>query len=95
MLLELIATCVIGAGVTYTPPEGWTLERVQTQGQISNCAPSEGTARLGLMPYCTAMQYPRYADNTVTLRRTVQVGEKVQAPPGCEMTMQSTAPKEP
>jgi hypothetical protein len=92
MILELTATCPLGPGVRYTPPVGWALVQVQTQGQISNCAPGEHPAPL--MPYCTAMNYPRYAENTVTLRRTVHVGETVEAPTGCAMTMQGTEPKE-
>jgi hypothetical protein len=92
MILELIATCVIGAGVTYTPPAGWTLIQVQTQGQISNCSPAQTTWPVPM--YCTAMNYPRYEENTVTIQRSVQVGETVQAPPGCEVKMQGSEPKE-
>jgi hypothetical protein len=87
MLLELLltATCVIGAGVEYTPPQGWTLERVTFQGQIDACSFDKGSS----YGTCVAINYPRHANNAVTLRRTVQVGEQVQAPEGCALTSEA------
>jgi hypothetical protein len=86
LLLELLltATCVVGPGVLYEPPQGWTLRSVAFTGQVSGC--SESTS--GIIT-CTAMVYPRYKDNTVTVTRTVQVGEQVKAPEGCQLTSEA------
>ena len=82
--LLLTAMCTVGPGVLYEPPEGWTLRSVAFTGQISGCASigsSWGT--------CNAMNYPRYEHNTVTVVRTVQVGEQVKAPEGCALTSEA------
>jgi len=80
MLLELIATCVLGAGVVYTPPAGWTLTQVKFSGvqQICNHNGFGGT--------CLAIMPTVINENSVTLRRAIAVGETVEAPPGCTLS---------
>lgn len=88
MLLELIATCVIGAGVVYTPPEGWTLDKVTFKGKIASTCDFPPGLGYGT---CTAEYHPYYEANTITIRRAVQAGEKVTAPQGCEITSEAKA----
>lgn len=78
MIIELLltATCTLGPGVDYTAPQGWVISKVQTQGQINACS--------GVT--CLAINYPIYADNRVTVTRTITPGETVTAPAGCDVT---------
>ena len=74
-MIELLVTCLIAAGTTFTVPEGWTAERIGAQGMRSVC---DGTRCLSVMVYPIETTY-------VTLRRTVKPGESVKPPAGCEI----------
>lgn len=98
MLLELVVTCMIGAGITYTPPEGWQFERVAFVGTRETYVFSPTTISHKALGYmttgpivssCAAVVVAPILNNTVTLRRTVQVGEVIQAPEGCTMTTEA------
>lgn len=90
MVLELVATCIIGAGIYYTPPEGWRLEATAFSGTRDVCNRGDG----GRYLTCFAINVEPIKDNTVTLRKTVQVGEAVKAPKECSMTVESKTENE-
>jgi|ERR1043166_5739922 hypothetical protein len=90
-ITTVIATCLIGTGLTYLPPPGWQIVNVTFSGFSTACETVEGQATpLGTtLLTCDGDWTHPIPQNTVTLRRMVQEGEKVKLPEGCsEMEMQ-------
>ncbi len=79
MILTLVATCIISAGMTFTPPDGWVLMRVAFQGWMTPCVGN----------VCLSIVSVPVKDNTVTMHRTIQVGESATAPEGCQLTLEA------
>lgn len=79
MILELVATCLLGAGMIYTPPDGWRVEQVGIMG-----APNACTQR-GFMMDCMAIVVTPIDHSYVIVRRTAKIGETIEAPPGCTL----------
>ena len=81
-LIEIVATCFLLAGQTYTPPGGWKIEQVGVQGLLSGCYQSGS-----LMHYDSLLRYP-VERSYVVLRREAKIGEAIAAPPGCDVQVE-------
>ena len=75
-MIELLATCLIAAGTTFTVPAGWTADEVGASGTRSVC--SAGGSCLSMMVYPIDTTYIR-------LRRQIAVDELVRPPHGCTL----------
>lgn len=73
MIAEIVVSCAISAGSTFSPPEGWRVTQVAFQGFDNPCNGG----------ICLAVHRAPIESNTVTLSRQAKVGERVTAPPGC------------
>lgn len=79
MIIELVATCFLAVGVVYTPPPDWVIDRVGIQGTRNVCM------QPGPFQSCLSILVNPIERSFVTLRRPVTVGQKIEAPPGCDM----------
>ena len=75
MIVEIVATCLLAAGQTYTPPEGWRIEQVGIQGRLD-------VGGRALLVYPIERSF-------VTLRRPAKVGERIEAPAGCDVQVET------
>lgn len=80
-MLELIAVCYLAGQTLFAIPEGWRAVEVYSGG-----AQEVGSGIIYvpgcLVPGCEAERRRTW----VHLKRTVQVGETIKGPHGCELT---------
>ena len=83
-MLQLIAMCFLAGQVTFSVPDGWHVTHVYSGGQ------RESSYTLSLV-YCPPECEETRRKAFVKLERTIAVGETVEAPQGCKLTIE--APK--
>lgn len=79
MILELVATCLLGAGTIYTPPTGWRVEQIGIVGLRDVCS------RAGSSVSCLSIFVMPIEQSYVVVRRAAKVGETIEAPLGCTL----------
>lgn len=78
-MLELVATCLLAAGITFSPPAGWVIEQVGIVGMRDVCT------QRGFLMNCLAIVVTPIEQSYVVMRRGAKVGETIEAPPGCTL----------
>ena len=78
-MVELLLTCFLAAGWTYTPPDGWTIKEVGIMGMRNIC---DGGHCLSIMVYPIENSYVR-------IHRFIKIGERVEAPQGCSIQIEA------
>lgn len=82
-MITVLVTCWLLAGATFLPVDGWQIEKV-----IGGGVP-EFSGQMHLV-YCGAKGCPEPDRRTqVYLRRTLQPGQTVNAPPGCSVSLEA------
>ena len=81
-MLELIAVCFLAGQMTFAVPEGWRVTQVYSGGQ------REWSNQITLV-YCPPECEDTRRKGFVTLRRSIAVGEKVEAPKDCTLTIEA------
>ena len=81
-MLQLIAVCYLAGQITFTIPGGWRVTTVYTGG-------SPEYLQTQTLLYCSPECQETRRKAFVTLERTITVGETVEAPQGCTLTIEA------
>lgn len=83
MLIELLVTCVLAEGQTFTPPKGWVVQKVKAYDASWICDAAA----------CFAINAPDHpVPTSVTLSRSAAAGETISVPDGCKDLTASQKP---
>ena len=81
-MLQLIAVCYLTGQMLFTAPEGWRMTEAYTGGSREF---SQQITLLYCPPDCEEARRKAF----VKLERTIAVGETVEAPQGCKLTIEA------
>ena len=81
-MLQLIAICYLTGQMLFTAPEGWRMTEAYAGGS------REWSQTLTLL-YCPPDCEEARRRAFVKLERTIAVGETVEAPQGCKLTIEA------
>ena len=81
-MLQLIAMCYLAGQMAFTAPEGWRITHVYTGG-------SSEYLQTQTLLYCSPECQETRRKAFITLERTISVGETVEAPLGCTLTIEA------
>ena len=79
-MLTILAVCTLAAQMVFTPPEGWTVVSVYTGGRKLS-RPTMTSE------YCNSECEARREHPSITLQKMIKVGDVVEGPQGCTLTM--------
>ena len=88
-MITILLTCLLAAGGTFTTPAGWEIDKI-----VGGGVPTSGSTLLNLPAVVCGTHGCLEPDRRthISLRRTLAVGEVVQAPEGCEVSLQGEKP---
>jgi len=80
-MLILIATCFLSGWMTFTPQPGWDITEVKgiSHGNNLMFTPATNPLTSGYPPH------EEQATTKITLKRSMQPGERIELPKGCEV----------